>query len=149
MNSCRWMKRVEACFDGAPADPAVERHTAACPVCAAHLEALRRMRAGVAAVAVRESVTDAQFPAFMRGIREGIERPERHHTGFWAVLSLTAAALIVAVATFAVFSGGTAPVRATEVESMSTDLQGAKVDTYRSEEGVTTVWITMSKDDVE
>ena len=104
------------------------------------------MRAGVSAVARREGISDAQFPAFMRGIQDGIDAPRPRPAGLWAALSLSTAALIVAVAVFAVFFGGTSPAQATKVESMSTELPGATVDTYRSEDGVTTVWITMSKE---
>ena len=149
MYACRWMNRIEALFDGEPVDAAAERHVAACPVCSAHLAQLQRMREGVAVVARRESIQDAQFPAFYQGIQDRIEMPEPRMAHFWTILSLTTAALIVAVTVFTVWAGGPGAVQATEVETVSTELNGAKVETYRSEDGVTTVWVTMSKDHVK
>lgn len=149
MSTCRWTSRVESHFDGERSDPGLERHLTECSECATHLAQLEKLRAGVAAVARQEMIADAQFPAFMNEIRGVVEAPRGQTPGFWALLSLSMAALIVALATFAVFFGGPAPVKATEVEFISTDLQGAKVDTYKTEGGVTTVWVTMSKEDLE
>lgn len=151
MDACRWMKQIEAYADGESGEEtqAIEAHVGNCRLCADHLAQLRRIREGVSAVARRETIQDAQFPAFMRGIREGIESPPpAHRRGVFAILSFGMAALIVAVAAFAVFSGGPAPVKATEVESAYTDLEGATLNTYNSEDGVTTIWVTVGKDDV-
>lgn len=150
MDACRWMKKIEAYADGETgAAAAVEAHLHGCPACAGHLAQLRRIREGVGASTRREVIEDAQFPAFMRGIREGIESPAPAYRGGWfAVLSLSMAALIVALATVAVLSGGPAPVKATEVESAYTDLEGATLNTYNSGDGVTTIWVTVDKDDV-
>jgi len=151
MDACRWMKQIEAYADGESGEQAqaIEAHVGACRICADYLAQLRRIRDGVSAVARRETIQDAQFPAFMRGIREGIELPApAYRRGAFAILSFGMAALIVAVAAFAVLSGGPAPVKATEVESAYTDLEGATLNTYNSEDGVTTIWVTVGKDDV-
>ena len=145
MAECRWIRKVERWFDGESAESrAVERHVTACDVCAAHLTRLRTIRKTVETVAARETIGDPQFPAFMDGIRGRVERPvRRRHRGFWALASLSAAALIVAVVTFTMLTGGPQEALATEVESCSTELEGATVGSYSSEDGTATVWVSM------
>ncbi len=151
MLTCRWAKWLEAHFDGErPAEDRLEAHRAKCPHCAARWAELERLREGVARIRRVEEIGDAQFPAFMRGIQEGLEAPVRGRaTSFWAVLSLTMAALVISFATFVIFFGAPGEVKATEVEKMSTDLEGAKINAYSSGDGTTTVWVTMSKEDLE
>lgn len=149
MARCRWIYRVEQWFDGEAAEPeSIERHVETCAVCRAHLDQLRAMRTGVAAVNAREEIRDAQLPAFVAGIQERLTPPSRRHARLWALVSLSAAALIVALATFFVVTNGLGKVDATVVESCSSDIQGATVTSYSSDNGVTTVWITVSEDDV-
>jgi anti-sigma factor RsiW len=151
MQTCRWLQRVEAGFDGeTPASTAVEKHLQECAVCTQHLETLQRVRGGVQArTQSTPTISDTQFPHFMQGIRTNIERPARRPMGLWAALSLTTAALLVALAAFSMFYGGPEKVRATEIESASTELQGASVDWYDTKEGVTTVWVNVAKEDIE
>lgn len=151
MQTCRWMKEVERGFDGeTPQTAEMEAHVRACPACARYVAELESVRQGVSAhITNTPVISDAQFPHFMEGIRAGIETPVRRPMRFWAAISLTAAALLVALATFSIFYGGPEKVRATEIESVSTDLEGATVDWYDTKEGVTTVWVNVAKDDIE
>ena len=151
MAKCRRIREVEQWFDGElEGTGELERHVDGCPECAAHLEELRRFRTGVAATGAPEAIRDAQFPAFMEGIRERVEYRPFWRGRLWALASVTAAALIVAVSAFLVLTDGSPErVEATVVESCSTDLEGATVTSYASETGVTTVWVrTMSQEDV-
>ncbi len=149
MYGCRWTKNVERWFDGELRDgSAVERHVAQCPQCRGHLASLDVMRKASVAGVRADSIADAQFPAFLAGIREGVEAPRRGHRRIWAALSLTAAALLVALSFFVIFHEGHAPVDATVVESYSTGLDSATITSYSSDDGVTTVWVTVSKEDV-
>ena len=151
MSKNREQWNIEQWFDGeAPeaaglADPEGDFSEAR-----SYLEMLEKMRDGVQAVATHEAIGDAQFPAFMDGIREQLEQPKRAPARKrWALASLTAAALIAAVSVYLVLGGGdgngaTTPVEAavTEVESARTDIEGATVHTYySSESGVATVWV--------
>ena len=62
-------------------------------------------------------------------------------------LTIIVPLLLVALAVFSVFTGPE-PVTATEVEFVSTELEGATVEVYNSENGVTTFWLTPAKDDI-
>jgi len=150
MNSCHYTKKVEAYFDGAASnEKEVRGHLAACPACTAHLERLETLRAGTRALAQREVVGDGQFPAFMAGIQDGIGPRSRRPRGLLAAASLTLAAMVIAYATFMTFTGAATPVKATEVLFMDTDLEGATIDWYDTDEGVTTVWVNPAKGDIE
>ena len=120
---------------------------------AAYEARLRLLREGAAQAAHRAEIADAQFPAFMDGIRENVERPARHYRGFWAVVSLSTAALLVAFSAFLVFTTGdqtVAPVEAVtnEVETVSTEINGATVDSYTDGEGTTVLWVSNGKRDL-
>jgi len=149
MTKCRWVKRTEALFDGEASRPQeVKQHVAACAVCTAHWEQLERMRKGVAAAAPVAPIGDGQFPGFMDGIRAGVApRPSRPNK-LLAGLSLAAAAMVIALAAFSLFRGGPEPVKATEIEWVSTELEGATVNHYGSGDGASTVWISFAEDDL-
>jgi anti-sigma factor RsiW len=141
MANCNWEQQVEAYFDGFAGKPAeVEAHLHACAECTGLLQHLQTVRAGVQAIPRPRVIEDAQFNAFMAGIREGIEAPARSHRGFWAALSLVSAALVVSVAVFSMFTGP-APVKATEVKATSTQIEGATVD-VNVLDGVMTISLT-------
>jgi len=151
MIDCRWTRRVEQWFDGESSEAAgVERHVAECARCAARLETLRAVRQTVSTVASSPEIRDAQLPAFLEGIRErlAVETPRHGNRRLWALVSLSAAALVVAFSAFIVFGGKPARVDATVVESCTSEIQGATITTYDSEQGVTTVWLTVAGDDV-
>jgi hypothetical protein len=147
----RKYKRIAAEFDGEIALSEAERDALLQdPERARYAEALPALRSGAQAAArVTPRIEDAQMGAFMAGIREGVATPEHApHRGFWAAVSLTAAAMVIAVSTFIVLDGGPQAVQANEVESISTDLEGARLDVYDSDEGITTIWIVNSGDDL-
>ena len=150
MKSCRWFKDVEALVDGEARNaPAVETHVSDCPECAAHRDGLMKWREALAPAASVPVLSDQQFPAFMEGIKAGIHEPRPRSRGIWALMSLAAAALVIAVATFSMFSAPSpAPVSANGVESVSTDIEGATVGVENGENSVTTIWISIGEDDV-
>jgi hypothetical protein len=137
-------KMIEANFDGE-----VKAVLEAGPEAAAWHGALEKQRAGIRAVHDPAVIQDAQFPAFMAGIREGMETPQPlfSRRRIYAAVSMAAAALLIALATFAVFTGSPEPVKANEVERVYTELEGATVG-YDQEDGVTTLWVNISRDDV-
>lgn len=148
MKTCTWTKRVEAFVDGdSTGAEAVESHLASCAGCAAHRETLLQWRSAIRSGA--PALSDQQFPAFMDGIRSGISQSPPRYRGFWALTSLAAASLVIAVAAFSIFTGSTPePVRADGVESVSTEIDGATVEWGSSGGGVTTIWISISEDDI-
>jgi anti-sigma factor RsiW len=151
MSKCHWTQRVDRWFDGQSSpetSPEISAHAAGCAVCSARLAELQRLRNAATAAVRREEIGDSQFPAFMAGVREGLQPPQRGWGRFWAVASLTAAALIAAVSTFIIISDQPQTVDATVVESVTTDIEGATVQTYEDAEGDTTIAVTMSKDDI-
>jgi hypothetical protein len=115
----------------------------------AHAAYLRKVRDGVAEVKDTPEIADEQFSAFMAGIHQGIDQPRKAgHGRVWALASIAAASLIVALSTFAIFSGGPGEVSArTVVEDYSTDLEGATVDVETSDDGAT-VWIQVTTEDL-
>jgi len=148
MFRCRWTRDIERWFDNEHPEPdRVRKHTETCPACAQRLERLQGMRTGVQAAAKQDEIAEPQFASFMQGIRDAIETPKGRHRGIWALASLTAAALIVAIAAFMVFTNGPSTVEATVVESCSSEIQGAVVESYSSENGVTTVWLKFPADE--
>lgn len=148
MKTCRWFKDIEAYVDGeASRAEAVESHLAACPACASHRDGLLAWRAALRPAVEAPVLSDAQFSAFMAGIRTGIEAPRHRTGGIWALMSLAAAALVIAVATFSIFTGPT-PLEATQVESVSTEIDNATVRVEQPEGGVTTIWVNINQDDI-
>ena len=151
MSRCKWSQRVDRWFDGetGPDSSAkVVAHVSGCSICAGRLSELRVLRAAGTAAVRHEAIVDGQFPAFMAGVREGLDSRRRGWGRFWALASLTAAALIAAISTFIVISDEPKKVHATVVESCTTELEGATVSTYEDEQGDTTIAVTMSKDDI-
>jgi anti-sigma factor RsiW len=151
MSKCRWTRQIEKWFDGEEAGKSgdIEKHLASCPHCTSYLRSLRTLRERVRLVSRREEIQDAQFPAFMHGIRERLEAPPRRSAGMWAAVSLVTASIIVASATLLIMTGGPQSVKATVVESYSTDLEGATVDTYSTEDGTAVVWVNVTGKDIQ
>ena len=146
MDKCRFAKDLERWFDGESVDPEpIKGHLAECSICSAHLAQLEAVRQGVSALSHHEEIRDAQFPSFMTGIRESVERPVRWRA-VWAFVSVAAAALIVAASVLFIVTNGPRTVNA--VESCSTELEGATVSSYASGNGVTTVWVNLAPDDI-
>lgn len=141
---------IEARFDGEV--PEINDAALTDPEAAQYLQHLELMRQGAQDAALHQPIEDAQFSAFMSGVRDGIEMAEQtRYRGWmaWASLaSLSAAALLIAFSFFWAVSPPQAAVNATVIESATTDIEGAVVDVYDSEYGVTTVWVNTTKDDV-
>jgi len=151
MFRCRWTYDVERWFDGEHADPeAVKRHLETCERCAELLADMQTLRSETPGLATRHEIREPQLDAFIASIRERVEAPRRSYRGLWAFASIAAAALIVAAAVLVIISGGPGKVDATVVESVSSEIQGATVESYSSKNGVTTVWLKVpaAKDDI-
>lgn len=146
MKTCRWMQRVEALHDGIQ-DAKTQTHLGKCALCAAHLDRLKRFSAAIAAVRHEATIEDAQFGAFMAGIHEEIAPKPAWRRGFWAMASLSAAALLIALSLWGVFRLGLDPHAMTEVEAMQTELEGASLDWVPADDGVATLWVNVSEDD--
>lgn len=150
MTRCRWIHKVERNFDGDTGRlDEVRAHVADCPECAAHLRDLERLRQGAKASRSNEGISESQFPAFMQGIREQCTSPVKARSWRWAIVSMAAASLIVAISIYAVVTGGPAKVEAeTVVESVSTDLNDATVTYQNSKDGTAVVWVHVAEEDI-
>ncbi len=115
--------------------------------CRAHGAAIEAIRRGAREAAHAPEISDGQFGAFMAGIREGVEQPEARPASLWAMASLSAAALVLVLSLLAIFSRGAEPVRATEIESVHTELEGVTVE-FNNQQDVSTVWVTMTESDL-
>ncbi|MBN2308494.1 MAG: hypothetical protein JXR94_05955 [Candidatus Hydrogenedentes bacterium] len=143
MNNEQLERRLECWFDGElGSDAEAVQAALSQSECQAYLAWLRELREHTRAVAARPAINDAQFPAFMAGIRNKLEAPPRRHAQLWALASLTAAALIVAVSLFLMFNGAGGNGTATVVEAVETQIDGATVNAYSSDDGSATVWVT-------
>lgn len=148
MKTCSWFNKVESHVDGESRDAlAVESHVAGCPACAAHQKRLLAWRDALVPALATPVLSDQQFPSFMEGIKTGIHEAPPRTGGIWALMSLAAAALVIAVATFSMFTGP-GPARATEVESVSSDIDGATIKVENSDGNLTTIKITIGGDDI-
>ncbi|MCP4642251.1 MAG: hypothetical protein GY851_17535 [bacterium] len=144
-------RQVERWFDGESPEPddAALRAALARPEAQSHLDDLRRMRDAMDAVSEPRTIEDAQFPTFMADIREGIERPRHQHRGVWALASVTAAALIVAVSAYLVFSGHGTGDPDTVVRAAESEIENAEVRTYSGDDGTATVWVSVPEKDMQ
>lgn len=113
----------------------------------AYVAALQRMRDGARAIAGAPAISDAQFNAFMAGIREQIDAPPQSHRGIWALLSLSTAALLVALSVFVVFMSNHGNTES-KVEAATTQLPGATVNSYATSDGTPVIWISTGSRDV-
>ena len=93
-------------------------------------------------------IEDAQFRVFMDGVRSGMTPAPRGMSRWWSLASLGAASFLIALSLFYIGWGEPAPVRANEVESVSTELEGATTDFYDSANGTATIWVNMAEDDL-
>jgi anti-sigma factor RsiW len=142
MSTTQKLMEVERWLDEHP-DAELPDVLAGDPACAAHAANMRTMRAALAASVSNERIEDAQLPAFMEGIRDGIERPSRGHRGLWAFASVAAAALIVALCVHLVFMAPPSPHAV--VEAADTEVEGATANGYISDNGTAVVWVEMDQ----
>ena len=143
------MKRVERWFDGelrelSDDDAAVFAR----PECQAYLESLHRMHEGIEAMAESQRIEDGQLGAFMAGIRDGVERRAPAMRRMLALASVTTAALIMAVSMYAVLRNAGGDKAHTVVEAATTEIEGAQVETYYSDDGTATAWVTRPDKDL-
>jgi len=153
MAECGRLYHVAALFDGeaALAPPDTAEHAATCPDCARYLAHLRMLRDGVGAVAETGVVTDGQFGAFLDGIRECIDAPVRGWRRFWTLASMAAAAVLIALALYAVFADFSDPARqveATIVEAPYSELSGVSIDVQIGKDGNAVIWVNNAPNDV-
>jgi len=141
---------LEAWFDGeAELTEAFRARIDADPELREAYEELQEIRA-----AIREAdapvIQDAQFRVFMDGIREEIA--PAHGGGLWqrwtALASMAAASFLIALSVFYIGWGDPAPIHATEVESVASDIEGATWDLSGGEGGTTTIWVNLAEDDL-
>ena len=90
----------------------------------------------------RGVIADEQLPAFVAGIREGVEAPRRGHRGFWALASLSTAALIVALSVFSAIMLNSQDAVHSTVDAAASEIEGVEIDTYMGEDGTAVVWVS-------
>lgn len=139
--------KIGAIFDGEMPSKALDSSTSD-PELAHYVKSIMRLREGAAMAAKAPVISDAQFQHFMEGIREGIAAPTPRLTRLWALASLATAVLVLILVSLAYLGTGTTPVRATEVESVSTELEGVTVHFYETKEGVSTIWVNLPENDL-
>lgn len=147
-STCTHQLDVERWFDDEqPANPKIESHLSECTSCFDHIAFLTTCREAVNALPETPSIEDAQMPAFLSGIAEEVHAPRRSRTGMWAMASLSAAALIVAVSMMTITSEGPVPVSADSViETFSTDIDGASAEVFYTDSHTPTVWLNAPED---
>lgn len=140
---------VDRWLDGvAELSPALEQAIANDEELRDYADAMRQVRVAVRSEAPPR-IEDAQFRVFMDGIREGMAPPARWQSNrWWALSSLMAASFLISLSVFYIFWGDPATVRATDVEEVSTELDGATTKWYDSDDGTTTIWVDYSGDDL-
>ncbi len=93
-------------------------------------------------------IADESMTAFLSGIHEGLDTPALSTGRLWTMGSALTAALILVLSLLVIFSRGDEKVRATEVESCTTELDGVTIKTFDNRDGVSTVWVTMPENDL-
>lgn len=141
------MKQIGALLDGETRYSGDAEHYLSDGACREYYDAARQLRRGAQQAARAPEISDGQMGAFIAGVREGVERPEPRAAGLWAMASLSAAALVLVLSLLAIFSRGGEPVRATEVESAHTELEGVFVE-FDNHNDISTVWVTMPESDL-
>ncbi len=140
----KWQQRLEQYRDGELGDVDAREIEAMLedPAHQAYDASLNALGAAARASMPRAGIADEQLPAFMAGIREGVERPQRGYRGFWALASLSTAALIVALSVFSVIMLKSQDAVHSTVEAAATEIEGAEIDTYVDDDGTAVVWVS-------
>ena len=144
----RHEKKLAQHFDGRISEGAAPSS----PEAQAYLADLQYLRDGARAAAKTPQISDAQFSAFMGGIREGLQTPAPSR-GVWGKFSLAAAALVVSTAVFVIWESKNVvqpPVAGAEsvVESATSDIRDVTVKSGTSDDGNAVVWMTPSQVDM-
>lgn len=136
-----------AIFDGEHPESELDRVLEEHPDSKSYLQSLEVMRDGAQSAAEPPKIEDGQFNSFMAGIEEGLEKQPSPWRGRLVWASMTAATLVLALSIFSMITPPPAPVDATEVDFVSTELSGATTE-WSEEDGVVTVWINPAKEDI-
>ena len=144
------IQTLEAWFDGQLPPEAIQEETLS-PELKGHLAMLRALRGGAQAVPKPHEIADAQLPLFLEGIRERAkgEPVAARWPGLWAYASFATAAVVIAMSTMFIVAGGPVEVAAqSEVQTYSSEIEGAEIDAYTSDNGTAVVWINAPEADV-
>lgn len=150
MKHCPHQLELESWFDGQPADPAALRaHLEECAACQTHLKFLELTRERLNERARELSGRAPDPERFIAELRERTAAPSPFRGARWALLSLAAAAFIVAVSVFSMVTpqSRTAEARST-VQSAATDIEGATTETYHADDGTAIVWVNVPEGDL-
>ena len=114
-------------------------------------DSLLRLRTGVQhQVEATPTIGEHQIDVFLQGIWQELETAEApRRNPIWTKLSIATAALLITAALLYLFLPGPEPVRANQVESVSTELENSTVDWYDGKDGQTTIWVKPSGRDIE
>ncbi len=149
MARCRFEQTVARWFDGESVDETeVRAHLDACAHCRAYLVNLERMHTGAQEAATAVQITDSQFNRFLQELEEGVHRKRPRRVGLWAMASVAAAAIVVALSVLSIFSTGPKPIEATVIEEAHTEIDGATTESYVSDDGTATVWVNVPEGDL-
>lgn len=143
-------QRLEAWFDGHLSADSIDEESLT-PDLKAHLGLLRAMRGGARATEKSHEISDGQMPAFLAGIRDQAEGEPvaGRWPGLWAYASVATAAVVVALSTLFIVAGPPEEVAAqSEVQTFSSEIEGAQIDAYTNENGTAVVWINAPEADV-
>ena len=147
MNKKKREELIAACFDGerpkSELDALLKNH----PDDESYLASLGMVRDQIHAAPVEHGIDDPQFSTFMRGIEQGMDKSPSPWRGRLIWASMTAATLILALSIFSIVTPPPAPVDATEVDFVKTELSGATTEWTESED-VVTLWVNTSKEDI-
>ena len=148
---CTHQTTLEHWFDGEHVDNAhIKAHVEHCAACQTHLAFLNATRDAIEASPPSPKIADAQLPAFLEGIAQGIElQPRRRFTGLWVMASSVAAALIAAISMMSMITPTAPPVGAQTIMvegSESTDIDGATIE-YDTENETPTIWLNLDASD--
>lgn len=147
MKRRNWQHQVEQYRDGELPESGAIEALLDTPEGRAYDASLKALSAAARESMPRHHIADAQMPAFMAGIREGVEAPERGRRGFWAVASLSTAALIVAASVFSVIMLNSQDAVHSTVEAAQSEIEGVEIDMYTDEDGTAVVWVSDSGSD--
>jgi len=140
-----WQERIEQFRDGELPDSEAEELAAMLeePAHRDYDASLAAMSTAAQGAMPRGVIADEQLPAFVAGIREGIDIPRRGHRGFWALASLSTAALIVSLSVFSVIMLNSQDAVHSTVEAAASEIEGVEIDTsYMGEDGTAVVWVS-------
>lgn len=149
MATCRYEQKVARWFDGEPVDEnRVRTHLDACGHCRSYLVDLERLHTGAKQAAADIQMTEAQLDRFLHELEQGLHRKRPRRVGLWAMASVAAAAIVVALSVLSIFSTGPKPIEATVIEEAHTEIDGATTESFVSDDGTATIWVNVPEGDL-